>query len=470
MRRTKIVGTIGPASQAPVILEKLIAAGLDVARLNFSHGTHEEHARVIADVRAIARKLGRTVAILQDLSGPKIRTGPLAAGQVMLAEGQTFVLTSRDVRGDASEVGLTWPDLPHDVRPGDTLLLADGALELRVDAATATDITCRVVAGGPLGAHKGINVPRRSLSAPSLTAKDREDLAFGLAQGVDGVAISFVRRPEDVEEARRLARAAGAEVPLIAKIERQEALDRIDAILDAADGIMVARGDLGVEIPVERVPRVQKQLIAKANRAGKPVITATQMLQSMVASPRPTRAEVTDVANSILDGTDAVMLSEETAAGAHPCEAVRMMDRVAVDAEAAFPYGAWSDRFAGGPCVSTPEAVAHAACEMAGRIGAAAILTLTRSGGTTRLVAKYRPPQPLLALTPDAEVCRRLALVWGAEPIWVPAATDADAAEREAVARAREAGWLSPGQIAVVTAGVPMGTPGGTNLIKVITV
>ncbi len=467
MGRTKVVGTLGPASREPAVLAALVGAGLDVARLNFSHGTPAEHARTLADLREAAARAGRPVAVLQDLAGPKIRTGPLAAGEVELAPGQAFTLTARPVPGDAREVGLTWPGLPRDVRPGDRLLLADGALELEAVAADDVDIACRVVTGGRLGAHKGINVPGRALTAPSLTAKDRADLAFGLAQGVDAVALSFVRGPADVAAAREEMRATGRGALLIAKIERPEAVAAIDGILAAADGIMVARGDLGVEIPVERVPAVQKSLIAAANRAGKPVITATQMLRSMVASPRPTRAEVTDVANAILDGTDAVMLSEETASGDWPVESVAMMRRIAAEAEAVFPHATWAHRFAGDGRESDAAAVAHAACEIAGRVGATVILTLTRSGATAGLVARYRPPQPVLALTPDPRTCRRLALVWGVVPELTEEADDAAALERAALGRALALGLLRPGERAVLTGGSPP-AGGGTNLIRIL--
>lgn len=469
MSRTKIVATIGPATAAPETLAQLLEAGVDVVRLNFSHGEHAGHAAVAARVREAAARLDRPVAILQDLAGPKIRTGPLAAGAVDLAPDQEFTLTARPVPGDAREVSITWPTLPGDVQAGDRLLLADGALELAVLGTTATDIACRVVTGGRLGSHKGINVPGRAIRAPSLTEKDRADLACGLALGVDLIALSFVRGPDDVREARRLVREAGADTPLVAKIERPEALAAIDGIVAAADALLIARGDLGVEIPVERLPGAQKMLIEKANRAGKPVITATQMLRSMVDNPRPTRAEVTDVANAILDGTDAVMLSEETAVGAHAVAAVATMDRIAAEAERHFPYRTWGYRFDRRALESDAEAVAHAACDMAQRIGAAAILTLTRSGATTRLVAKFRPPQPVLALTPEAATGRRLALTWGAVPLHVPAALDAEAMEREALARAVAGGWLKPGQKAVVTAGVPLHAPGSTNLIKIVT-
>ena len=469
MTRTKIVATIGPASRSPDVLEKLVQAGLNVCRLNFSHGTHDEHAATIRDIRRVTEKLAAPVAILQDLSGPKIRTGPLAGGgTVTLEEGARLVLTSRDVPGDAAEVGLTYPDLPLNVRAGDTILLADGAMQLRVESTTDTDVSCRVEVGGELGSHKGINLPDRSINAPILGDKDKADLAFGLEQGVDMVALSFVRTAHDVEMVKRRIRDAGRDTPLIAKIEKFEALDNIDDIVAAADGLMVARGDLGVEIPLERVPRAQKMLIRRANAVAKPVITATQMLKSMVDSPRPTRAEVTDVANAIYDGTDAIMLSEETAIGRYPVEAVEVMTRVAGDVEGAFDYAGWLEDCGDDSRLSFDAAVAHTAVEMARDIGAAAILTCTTSGSTTRLVARYRPEQVLLAITPDPQTALRLALVHGARPVVVEPFTDADF-ERVAIAAALQGGHVKPGQAVVITAGLPFHVAGTTNLIKVAT-
>jgi pyruvate kinase len=470
MTRTKIIATIGPASRSPEVLEKLIGAGLNVCRLNFSHGSHEEHAALIQDIRAVAARLAAPVAILQDLSGPKIRTGRIASGgTVTLVEGARLVLTSRDVPGDAAEVGLTYPDLPHNVRAGDVILLADGAMQLRVDSATDTDVKCTVEVGGELGSNKGINLPGRSINAPILSDKDKADLAFGLEQGVDMVALSFVRTAHDVESVKRRIAAAGLDTPLIAKIEKFEALDNIDEIIAAADGIMVARGDLGVEIPLESVPRAQKMLIRKTNAAAKPVITATQMLKSMVESPRPTRAEVNDVANAIYDGTDAIMLSEETAMGRYPVQAVEVMTRVAQDVEAAFDYRGWLESCEDDQRLSFSAAVAHTAVKMARDIGAAAIITCTSTGSTTRLVARYRPEQTLLAVTSYPKTSLRLALVHGARPLLVDQVDSAESLERAAVAAALQGGFVKPGQPVVITAGLPFGVAGATNLIKVAT-
>lgn len=469
--KTKIVATIGPASRSPEIVGQLMDAGLDVCRLNFSHGTHAEHAELIKTIRRVAEEKDRHIAILQDLAGPKIRTGNLAAGPVQLVQGAEIVLTNRDVPGDVHEVGLTWGGLPRCLEPGDSVLLADGAMQLEVMEANDTDARCKVIYGGELGSHKGINLPNRSIDPPIMSDKDRADLAFGLEQGVDWVALSFVRDAGDVANVKELIAAAGKDTPLMAKIEKFEALENIDAILAAADGLMVARGDLGVEIPLEHVPRAQKMLIAKANAAAKPVVTATQMLKSMVESPRPTRAEVTDVANAIFDGSDAIMLSEETAMGRHPVEAVRVMERVSRDTEDQCATRAHPRRRSDvGDKLSFEQAVAHTAVQMAADIHSAAIITCTSSGSTTLLVASYRPCQTLLALTPKRRTARRLAMVFGAVPVVTPPALNAEEMERTAVAAARDEGFVVEGDAVVITAGLPLHVPGTTNLIKVATV
>ena len=469
MIKTKIICTIGPASRSAEMLERLIEAGMNVCRLNFSHGTHDEHAETIRTIREVAGRLDAPIAILQDLAGPKIRTGGLAAGPVFLKEGALLVLTSRDVPGDVNEVGLTYRDLPRSVRIGDTILLADGAMQLQVESASETEIKCRVVVGGELGSHKGINLPGRTLTTPALTDKDRADLRFGLEQGVDFVALSFVRTAHDIQTVQNVIREAGRDTPLIAKIEKFEALSNIDEIIAAADGIMVARGDLGVEIPLEHVPRAQKLIIAKTNAASKPVITATQMLKSMVDSPRPTRAEVTDVANAIYDGTDAIMLSEETAMGRYPVGAVQVMVKVAADTEQQLDYEGWARRFDADAKLTYGGAVAHAAVEMAEDIRAAAIITCTRSGGTTRRVARYRPRQILLAMTPDRHTALRMALIFGAVPVLIDLVDSAEELERLAVNQALQCGHVQPGQPLVFTAGLPFHKKSATNMIKVTT-
>ncbi len=465
--KTKIICTIGPASRDPEILERLMTAGMNVCRLNFSHGTQEEHAVLIRDIRKISARLDKPVAILQDLAGPKIRTGAVAAGSITLVEGAAFRLTNRDVPGDASEVGLTYPDLPRTVQAGDALLLADGLMELVVESTNETDVNCRVITGGELGSHKGINLPTRTIDAPILSGKDLSDLKFGLAQDVDFVALSFVRNAADIETAKAIIRTAGKDTPVIAKIEKFEALDHIDEIIAAAGGIMVARGDLGVEIPLEQVPRAQKMIIARTNAAAKPVITATQMLRSMVENPRPTRAEVTDVANAILDGTDAIMLSEETAVGAFPVEAVEVMSRVAADTEKDFDFEGWTEKFKLDHTLSFEAAVAHSAVEVAFDIGAAAIITCTKSGSTTRLVARHRPRQTLLAMTPDSKTALEMALVFGAIPLVTPMVDSGEALERMAIIGAVKGGYVKKGDAVVITAGLPFHVEGTTNLIKV---
>ena len=467
MPRTKIVCTIGPASRSTDVLERLIAAGMNVARLNFSHGTHAEHREVITAIRRISNRLGQPLAILQDLSGPKIRIGRIAAGSVQIEPGALLILTTRQVPGDADEISVTYPDLPKDVSPGDTLLLSDGALELEVIATSAEDIRCSVQIGGLLSSHKGVNVPTSSIKVPALTDKDRDDLAFGLQHDVDYVALSFVRSAADVLEAKRFIEERGAAIPLIAKIEKHEALNNIDEIMGTVDGVMVARGDLGVEMALEKGPLVQKLLIEKSNVAGKPVITATQMLRSMVDNPRPTRAEVTDVANAVLEGTDALMLSEETAIGRYPVESVEMMARIVEDAESGFPFDSWNQRSSARRVKPLEESVGHAACGLAENIDAASIITFTQSGSTARLVAKNRPRQTILAPTPSENTYRRLSLVWGVVPILSDVARNTDEMIERALNEAVKSGLVQRGQRVVVTSGAPVGVPGTTNLIEV---
>jgi pyruvate kinase len=468
MRKTKIVCTIGPASRDPQILEQLIHAGMNVARLNFSHGSHEEHGEHIANIRQISEKLNKPVAILQDIAGPKIRIGEFRDGAVTLESGQSFTLTDHAVPGDAQRVSVNYQGLPRLVQMGDLLLLSDGTLELEVIEADDHSITCRVLVGGTLSSHKGVNLPSRSTGIPILTDKDKQDLRFGLDQGVDYIALSFVRSAMDINEVRNILRDRNADTPIIAKIEKPEALKNIDAILEAVDGLMVARGDLGVEIPFEQVPLAQKKLIHKANVAGKPVITATQMLESMVNSPRPTRAEVTDVANAVLDGTDAIMLSEESAMGAYPVRAVQAMHRIAEDAEKHFPYREWTDRIERSEDNGINESVAHAACEMAENLDIHVIITCTQSGTTARQVAKHRPPYPILAPTPQQSTYLRLALIWGVVPLHLPVLEHTDQMIRAAFEAAVDAGFLTAEQPAVITAGVPVNKTGNTNLLLVI--
>lgn len=467
MRKTKIVCTIGPASESPEVLGRMMDAGMNVARLNFSHGTHADHAAKIALLRQIADEKGLPIAILQDLAGPKIRTGAFACGSIQLQTGAEFVLTARDVPGDEHEVGLTYPELPQDVQVGDILLLADGALELRVEKVAGPDIRCRVILGGRLSSHKGINLPSRSIRAPILTKKDYDDLAFGLAQGVDFVALSFVRSAADIEVARAYMRAQGRLRPIIAKIEKHEALLELDNIIAAVDGVMVARGDLGVDIPPEKVPTAQRMIIEKANFAGKPVITATQMLKSMTDAPRPTRAEVTDVTNAVLEGTDAVMLSEESAMGNYPVEAVATMARIVVEAEKGFLRAAWWQRLQQVQTADESEALTRAACSLAETIEAKALVIATQTGGTAKLAAKTRPGQPILAGTTEADAFRCLALVWGVRPMMIQRVDLLIDLFAEMHRAAKATGVVRPGDAVVCTAGFPLGKTGASNLIKV---
>jgi pyruvate kinase len=465
MRKTKIVATIGPSSESPAVIEKLIEMGMNVARLNFSHGSHAEHAEKIRIIREIADRRGLPIAILQDLSGPKIRIGEIE-GTITLNPDERLTLTCRQQPGTEKTVSTNYAPLAREVTPGDRLLLADGALELEVLDTDGEDIVTRVIVGGKLSSHKGINLPNSTLSVPCLTDKDLTDLRFGLEQGVDLVALSFVRQAEDITEIRSRMDQIGIRVPVIAKIEKHEAVSNMDAIIEAADGIMVARGDLGVEIPLEQVPGVQKQLIGKCNRAGKPVITATQMLGSMVTSTRPTRAEVTDVANAILDGSDAIMLSEESAAGDHPVMAVETMARVAEETETFFPHDTWIERLIFVHREKLEEAVAKCACDLAADIAAKAIIPFSNSGNTTRLVAKYRPRLPILAPTPRVDTYRYLNLSWGVIPLLCETMDNTDEMVTHALEIAVQTGYVASGEKVILTAGIPVGKMGTTNMIK----
>jgi pyruvate kinase len=419
-RRTKIVGTIGPATSSRVQLRALLERGMNVARLNFSHGEAAEHAAVLAGIRALNEELEVPAAILQDLAGPKVRIGTLAHGSSELESGRRFTLTTRPVEGSRDRVSVSYARLPAEVSVGDTLLLADGVIHLRVERVTDGDIQCEVVVGGRLSSRKGVNVPSGLPDLPILGDKDLSDLRVGLEQGIDYLGLSFVRSAEDVTVARAHIERLGGDVPVIAKIETQAALDHFDEILNAADGIMIARGDLSIETPFARVPLVQKQLIAEANRRAKPVITATQMLFSMVSSPQPTRVEVADVANAILDGSDAVMLSEETAVGRHPVRAVEVMAAITLETERGALHGPRPSGASAESPQSDEEAVVRAACQLAAYRGIDVIVTVTRTGETARLGAKQRPAQLIVALTGDPKTSRRLVLVRGVRPLLLP--------------------------------------------------
>jgi len=464
LRRTKIVATIGPATSRPDVLKELIKAGATTLRLNFSHGTHEDHQRSIRLIRQTAFELNQPVGILQDLQGPKIRLGRFETGSIIVNKGDRFTLTSEPIPGSQEISSVTYDLLADEVPMGATILLDDGRVEMLVEEVDRAKraLHCRIVVGGPLSNNKGVNFPGVSLSIKAMTDKDRQDLMFGLDQGVDWVALSFVRNPQDILEIKELIASAGKQVPVIAKIEKHEAIEQMEAILSLCDGVMIARGDLGVELPAEDVPILQKRLIATANRLGIPVITATQMLDSMVNSPRPTRAEVSDVANAILDGTDAVMLSNEAAVGKYPVEAVETMARIAVRIEQEQIAGNVKDTKR-----SIPNAISQAVGQIAEQLQAAAIMTLTKTGATARNVSKFRPHTPILAITPHVDVARQLQLVWGVKPLLVLDLPSTGQTFQAAINVAQERQLLAEGDLVVMTAGTLQGVPGSTDLIKV---
>ena len=468
LRRTKIVATIGPATSSPEVLKALIEAGATTLRLNFSHGSHADHQRNIRLIRQTAFELNQPVAILQDLQGPKIRLGKFENGSIVLAKGDRFTLTNRPVIGAQDISCITYDYLADEVPVGARILLDDGRVEMLVEEINREkgDLHCRVTVGGKLSNNKGVNFPGVYLSIKAMTDKDREDLMFGLDQGVDWVALSFVRNPQDMIEIKELISSAGKAVPVIAKIEKHEAIEQMEAVLALCDGVMVARGDLGVELPAEDVPILQKRLIATANRMGIPIITATQMLDSMVSNPRPTRAEVSDVANAILDGTDAVMLSNETAVGDFPVEAVATMARIAerIEQEQAKQS---STRQAIDTRHSIPNAISQAVGQISQQLKAAAIMTLTQTGATARNVSKFRPYTPILAITPHVNVARQLQLVWGVKPLLVLGLPSTGQTFQAAINVALENGLVSEGDLVVMSAGTLQGVSGSTDLIKV---
>ena len=465
-KRTKIVATIGPASRDPQVLRDLFRAGVNVVRLNFSHGTHDEHRTIIEDVRKSARELGIHVGILQDLPGPKVRTGSLnGANSVRLETGAPFTLTTRVQSGNAQGVSVSYPRMTSDVEAGKSIYLQDGAIALRIDEVTADEIRTHVEVGGELRPSQGINYPDGTLQIDSVTDRDLEHLAFGIEQKVDWVGISFVRSPADVLRVKSFIDERGADIPVIAKIEKHEALEKIDEIIDIADGIMVARGDLGIEIPLEQVPLVQKDLIARANRASKPVITATQMLESMITTARPTRAEATDVANAILDGTDAVMLSGETARGAYPLEAVKVMATIAREVEKQYPHEEMQARRLEQHERTMETAIAEAAALAAEKLKLRSIVTGTTTGNTARHVSSFRPRAYIYAITPKVDVARRMALVWGVESLVVQSYKQMETMIEIAEQRILAEGIGEPGEVVAITSGMPVGT-GGTNILK----
>lgn len=468
MRKTKIVCTIGPASESPEMLKKLINAGMNVARLNFSHGDHSDHGIRIANIKRAREELHETVAILLDTKGPEIRLGQLKEEPIELVQDESIILTTDEILGDKHRVQVTYRDLPQDVRVGSTILIDDGLIGLRVERVEGTEIHCRIVNGGQIKSRKGVNVPGVRINLPGITKKDAEDIRFGIEQGIDFIAASFVRKASDVMEIREILEAHDAtHIQIISKIENQEGVDNLASILGVSDGLMVARGDLGVEIPAEEVPLVQKRMIAQCNLVGKPVITATQMLDSMQRYPRPTRAEASDVANAIFDGTDATMLSGETAAGKYPVESVLTMARIAKRAESSLSYRELFLRQSSAQQTTVTEAISQSVASSALDLEAEAIITATESGYTARMLSKYRPKAPVIAVTPHDSVMRKLNLVFGVVPIKGEEVANTDDMFDQVVQKSLDHGLVKLGDIVVITAGVPVGRSGSTNLMKI---
>ena len=467
MRKTKIICTLGPSTDKDGVLRELVASGMNVARFNFSHGSYEEHKGRLDNLKAIRAELGKPVAALLDTKGPEIRLKEFKNGVEMLEAGQTFTLTTREVEGTKEICSITYKDLPQDVQAGGTIMLDDGLIKLRIEKVTDTDITCTVLNSGKIKTKKGVNVPGVHLSMPYLSQRDRDDIIFGVQQGFDFIAASFVRTAQDVYDIRNLLNEYDSNIRIIAKIENREGVDNIDSILAAADAVMVARGDLGVEIDFTELPGIQKSVIDRSFSFGKPIVTATQMLDSMMVNPRPTRAEISDVANAIYDGTSAIMLSGETAAGAYPVEALRTMSAIAERTENEVHYrdNRLVDAHSGQ--ISVSDATAHAACLTARDVNATAIVTVSESGNTARLLSKYRPVPPIIACVMNEQVQRQLAISWGITPLMMPLAHSTDELIEMSTALAKENGYLHDGELAVVTAGVPVGVSGTTNMIKI---
>ena len=467
MRKTKIVCTLGPSTDREEVLRSMIQCGMNVARFNFSHGSHEEHLKRLETLKRLRTELNQPVAALLDTKGPEIRLKTFKGGKTVLEAGQQFTLTTRDIEGDNSICAITYKDLPSDLSAGSTVLLADGLISMKVESVEGTEIHCIVENGGPISNRKGVNVPGVSLSMPYLSPRDKEDILFGIEQGFDFVAASFTRNAQDIQDIRRLLNAHGSNMHIIAKIENREGVDNIDEILAVADAVMIARGDMGVEIDFTEIPVIQKDIIYHSFSIGKPVITATQMLESMMENPRPTRAEITDVANAIYDGTSAIMLSGETAAGKYPIEAVRTMAAIAERTENDASYFSHMREAPVDTRMSIAGATAHAAGTTAANIKANAIISVSKSGETARLVSKSRPATPIIACVVDETVQRHLALSWGVTPLVMPYAHDTDEMIQLSVETAEKAGLVGAGDLVVVTAGVPVGVSGTTNMIKV---
>lgn len=467
MRKTKIICTLGPSTDKDGVLRGLIANGMNVARFNFSHGSHEEHKGRLDLLKSLREELGKPVAALLDTKGPEIRLKDFKNGTEMLEAGQTFTLTTRDVEGTKEICSITYKDLPQDVAPGGTIMLDDGLIKLQIQTVNDTDIVCTVLNSGKIKNKKGVNVPGVHLSMPYMSQRDKDDIIFGIEQGFDFIAASFVRTAQDVYEIRNLLNEYDSNIRIIAKIENREGVNNIDSILAAADAVMVARGDLGVEIDFTELPGIQKNIIERSFSFGKPIVTATQMLDSMMVNPRPTRAEISDVANAIYDGTSAIMLSGETAAGAYPVEALKTMSAIAERTETENHARVEYLTEATNGKISVSDATAHAACLTAKDVNAAAIVTVSESGTTARLLSKYRPQQPIIACVMKEQVQRQLSLSWGITSLMMPLAHSTDELIEMSTALAKENGFLHNGELAVVTAGVPVGISGTTNMIKI---
>jgi len=474
MARTKIVATLGPSTKDPRTIRSLIELGVDVFRVNFSHGDSAQYTELIKNVRGSSGE--KPVAILGDLAGPKLRCGKIANEPVFLKEGCPFILTTRTIMGSDKAASVNYTNLPSEIHPKERIFLDDGSIELRVDKIQREDIHCTVITQGALRSNKGINLPNTTLTIPALTAKDRDMISFGIKMGLDFFALSFVKHADDIRKTRRILRRLGSDIPLVAKIEKHEAIGNLEEIIEAADGAMVARGDLGIEVPLEQVPIIQKRIIRLCNEKGKPVITATQMMESMILNPRPTRAEVTDIANAILDGTDAVMLSGETAVGKYPCQAVKLMDTIARAIEETLDYNEKLARRSLAEAGSIPDAISLATSHIARSLDAAAILCLSATGYTARFVARYRPQCPILVFTPDPKIQRRLNISWGVIPFSLEKIPKRrglggfDAIVNRAMEIAKREKFIHKGDRIVVTAGLPLGVEKTTNMLRVVEV
>lgn len=470
MRKTKIICTIGPASESEDKLRELMLAGMDVARFNFSHGSHEEHKKKFARVVKVSGELKLPVATLLDTKGPEIRLRDFADGKAELKEGQKFILTTEEIMGDSSKASITYKNLKNDIKEGMSILIDDGLIEMSVEEIRGEEIICTVINGGWVSNHKGVNVPNAVLSMPYINDADREDIIFGCEMGYDFIAASFTRCKEDILEVRKILKEHNSAMKVIAKIENMQGIQNLEEILSVSDGIMVARGDMGVEIPLEEVPVLQKKMIKMAEEQGKHVITATQMLESMIKNPRPTRAEVTDIANAIYDGTTAIMLSGESAAGLYPVESVKTMAKIAERTEKDIDYTSRMKKRIGRIISDVTAAISHATCTTASDLNAAAIITVTMSGFTAEKISKYKPCCPIIACAVNPRVCRQLNLVWGVVPVLIEKEENADDLFEQSARAVKDAGYVKKGDVAVLTAGVPLGVAGNTNMLRVIEV